>query len=180
MRLHGIAQLVDTLNRSIACCIKANGVIRAYDIIINRTGYADARHALAGKCLRATEGTVAAAANQSVDAKIFAGIRRLLQPLLGHHLFAARGIQHRATATDDTVDTACTHLNDVTVDKTAVTTADTKHGNIICGCGSNDRANQCIHTGGVAAAGEYANSTNLLVHNEPPCIGADNFHFNSL
>ena len=78
MRLHGIAQLVDALDRGVACGIKTDRVIRAHNVIVNRAGHADAGHTLVGQCLRTAERTVATAADQAVDAQIFAGIRSLL------------------------------------------------------------------------------------------------------
>ena len=167
MRLHGVAQLIDTFNRSIAGRVKADRVISTHDIIIDRTRHADAGYALAGQRLRPAERTVAAAADQSVDPQITAGIRRLLQPFVGQHLLAAGGIQHRAALADDPVHAARRHLDDIAVNQAAVAAADAKHGDIVRRSGA-DRTDQCVHARRVAAAGEHANSANLFVHNEPP------------
>ena len=168
VRLHGIAQLIDALDRSVARGVKADRVVRAHDVVVDRAGHADAGHALAGQRLRAAERTVAAAADQAVDAEILAGVRRLLQALLGQHLLAARGVQHGAAAADDAVYAAGAHLDDIAVDQAAVAAADAQHGDIERGRGTDDRTDQCVHAGCVAAAGEYANSANLFIHSQPP------------
>ena len=164
--LHGIAQLIDALDRSIAGGVKTDGVIRAADIIINGTRNADARNSLAGKRLCTAECTVAAAADQAVNTKVAAGVSRLLQTFLGQHLLAACGVQHGAALADNAVYTAGTHLDDVAVDKTAVTAANAENGNIVCACAADYRANKCVHAGCVAAAGKYADSANLFIHDK--------------
>ena len=166
MRLHGVAQLIYALDRGIAGGVKADGVIRAADIVINRARNADARNALAGQRLCAAERTVAAAADQAVNAEVTAGVSRLLQTFLGQHFLAACGVQHGAALADDAVYTAGTHLDDVAVDETAVTAANAENGNIVCACAADYRADECVHAGCVAAAGKYADSANLLIHDK--------------
>ena len=138
----------------------------AADIIINGTRNADARNTLAGKCLCTAECTIAAAADQAVNAEVAAGVSRFLQTFLGQHLLAACGVQHGAALADNAVYTAGTHLDDVTVDKTAVTAANAENGNIVCACAADYRANKCVHAGCVAAAGKYADSANLFIHDK--------------
>ena len=159
--LHGVAQLIDALDRGIAGGVKTDGVIRAADIIINGTRNADARNSLAGKRLCTTECTVTAAADQAVNTEVAAGVSRLLQTFLGQHFLAACGVQHGAA-----VYTAGTHLDDVTVDETAVAAANAENGNIVCACAADYRADKCVHTGCVAAAGKYADSANLFIHDK--------------
>ena len=101
---------------------------RCRDIVVDRARHADARNALARKRLRAAERTVAAAADQAVDAQVLAGVGRLLETLLGHHFLAAGGVQHGAALADDAVNAACAHLDDVAVDQTAVAAADAENG----------------------------------------------------
>ena len=152
MALGGIAQLVDALNRSIARGIEANGVFRAADIVINRAGHTNARNPLTGQRLRAAEGTVTANADQAVNPEVLAGIRSLLQPLLGQHFLTACRIQHGAALADDAVYTARRHFDNVAVDKTAVTAADAKHRDIVCRCSPNNCANDRVHARSIAAA----------------------------
>ena len=166
MGLHGIAQLIDALDRSIAGGVKTDGVIRAADIIINGTRNADARNTLAGKRLCTAECTVAAAADQAVNTEVTAGVSRLLQTFLGQHFLAACSVQHGAALANNAVYTAGTHLDDVTVDETAVAAANAKNGNIVCACAADYRANKCVHAGCVAAAGKYADSANLFIHDK--------------
>ena len=176
VRLHGIAQLIDALDCRVASGVKTDGIVRAANIVINRARHADAVHTLAGQRLRAAESTVTAAADQAIDAQILTGVRRLLQAFLGHHFLAARGVEHRTAAADDAVYAAGAHLDDVAVDQAAVTTADAEYGNVIGGCRTHDRADQCVHARCVTTAGEHADSANLFFHNMPPCIGRNVTH----
>ena len=166
VRLHGVAQLIDTLDSGVARGIEADGVVGAHDVVVDGARHADARNALARKRLCAAERTVAAAADEAVDAQILAGVGRLLETLLGHHFLAACGVQHGAALADDAVNAARAHLDDVTVDQAAVAAADAEDGNIICRRASNDRTDECVHARCVAAACKYANSSNLLFHRE--------------
>ena len=168
VRLHGVAQLVDALDRSVARSVEADGVVGADDIVVDGARHADARNALARKRLRAAERTVAAAADQAVDAQILAGVGRLLETLLGHHFLAAGGVQHGAALADDAVNAARAHLDNIAVDQTAIAAADAENGNVVCRRASNDRADECVHTRRIAAACKYANSANLLFHKRKP------------
>ena len=170
MGLHGVAQFIDAFDRGIARGIKADRIISADDIVIDCARYADAGHPLAGQRLRTAEGTVAAAADQAVNAQIFAGVGCLLQALFRHHFLAACGIQHSAAAADDTVHTTGAHLNDIAIDQSAVSTADAEYGNVKCGCGTHDRTDERVHARCITATGENANSADLFFHNMPPCI----------
>ena len=126
---------------AIAGGVKTDGVIRAADIIINGTRNADdARNTAAGKRLCTAECTVTAAADQAVNTEVTAGVSRLLQTFLGQHFLAACGVQHGAALADNAVYTAGTHLDDVTVDETAVAAANAKNGNIVCACAADYRA----------------------------------------
>ena len=79
MRLHGIAQFIDTLDRGICGSVKANAVMRAADIIINCTGNSDHVNAILAQSTSATECAITANGNNAVQTKEFAGRNSLPQ-----------------------------------------------------------------------------------------------------
>ena len=165
MGLHGVAQFINAFNRSIACRVKADGVVSADNIVVNRAGHTDAGYAQAGQRLRTAERPVTAAADQPVNPEILTSIDCFLQPFFGHHFLAAGGVKHGAALTDNAVNAARRHLNDIAVNEAAVAPADTEYGNAMCRSCAHDSADHSVHARGVAAAGEDANPANgFLVH----------------
>ena len=59
MGLHGITELIDTLQSGIAGSIIADGIGRAGDVIVNRAGNPNDRDSLLGQGQQAPKGTVA-------------------------------------------------------------------------------------------------------------------------
>ena len=164
MRLHGITQAVDCADRRVARGIKTDGIVRAHDVVVDRSRNADCRHAQTGECLCAAEAAVAAADNQTIQSHVMCIVRRLMQTFLGQHLQAARGIQHSTALGDDAVYASCAQIDDVPVNQSAVAAANADTGDAVSRSSSDNAADYRIHSRRIAAARQNANTSDLFFH----------------
>ena len=162
--LHGVPQPVDAFHRRVGGGIKADGVIGADDVVVDGAGDANHRDAELGQILRAPERTVAADGHQTVQPQQLAGVGRLLLALPGAELVAPGAVQDGAAPVDDAADAGVVHLHKVPGDQTGIAPADA-HALDAPGQGAaHHRADAGVHARRVAAAGQYADTLDCIVH----------------
>ena len=156
--LPGIAQLVDGFDRGVACGVKADGILGAAHIVIDCRGDAHDANAAAGKLQCAAVRAVAADGNETVDAEIFADLRRLVNTGVRAEFLAAGGIENGAAAAGNAVHVVASQLKNVAVDKSGIAAADADAGDPLGTGRAHDGADRGVHAGGVAAARQDADS----------------------
>ena len=176
--LHGVPQLIHTLDGRVAGGVKADGIVGAADVVVDGGG--DAHHLkglpllgqLAGQGQGPPEGAVAADGHDALQPQQLAGGDGLLPALRRHKLLAAGGIQHGAALVDNMADAVAVHADKVVVDETVPAPADADALNAPV----HRRAHHCphrrVHAGGVAAAGQYADPFHLVAHVQRPSFYA--------
>ena len=168
VRLHGVPQAVNGVHGGVGGGIKADGVVGADDVVVDGGGDAHHRHAGLGQGLCAPEGAVAADGHDAVQPKQLAGGGGPLLPLGGAEFVAAGGIENGAAAVDDMGDSAGVHPQDVAVDEAVVSPADADALNAPVQAAADYGADGCVHTRGVAAAGENADALDRMIHGCTP------------
>ena len=156
VRLHRVAQLIDALDGGVGRRVKADAVMRAGNIIVDRRGQADHGDAVFGERQRAAERSVAADGDDTVQSKQLAGVHGLLLSLGRHEFLAARGVEDRAAAVDDVRDALFVQTHDVAVDESVPAAPDADHLDAEMKRRAHDAADRRIHAGRVAAAGQNA------------------------
>ncbi|MPN31122.1 hypothetical protein SDC9_178596 [bioreactor metagenome] len=96
--LHRVRKLVDGVDCGVCRGIKADGIMRAGDVVVNRARNANGVDAVFGKLSCAAEGAVPADGNHAVDSEVLAVFRRALHAFVCAKFFAAGGIENRAAA----------------------------------------------------------------------------------
>ena len=163
MGLHGVAQFINGVDGRVAGGVKADGVVGAGNIVINGACDADAGHAQPGQLLCAAERAVAAAADQAVNAQKTAVVCRTLAVLRVKHLLAAGGIKHGAALHEQTVHIPGGQHAEIVADQSGVTVENAKYFNVIGDAHAGNGADDRIHAGGIAAAGQNADAANFLL-----------------
>ena len=158
MGLHGVAQLVDALDGGVGGGVKADTVVGAGNVIVDRAGNSDDGNTIFGERQRAAEGAVATDGDDAVQTQQFAGVDGLFLPGFGHEFLAAGGVEHRAAAIDDVSDALFIQTDDVAVDQAVPAAADADDVNIHADGSTHDGTDGCVHAGGVAAAGQHADA----------------------
>ena len=162
MGLHGVAQFVNALNRSIAGTVKPDGVFRAADIIVDGARNADAGHTQTRQGQRAAIGPIAAAAYQPINAKIPAVVSSALLTLSGHHFRTAGCIQNGSAPLEQSIHTAGGQLAEIVVDQSAVAPVDTQHFNPIGTSHAHYSPHHGVHTRRIASRGQHRDPVNIL------------------
>ena len=168
MRLHGVAQPVDRLDRRIGRRIKADRIVCADNIVVDRRWHSNDGNTLLGQLHEAAERAVAADGDDTVKTQQLAGRGRLLLALQRAELVAACGIEHRAAAVDDVRDVFVVQHHKVAVDQAIVAAADTDAFDSHICARAYDRTDRGIHAGGIAAGGKYANALDCSFHIAEP------------
>ena len=168
VRLHGVAQAVDRLDRRIGRRIKADRVVRADNVIVDRRRDTDDGNALLGQLHEATERAVTADGDDTLEAKQLTGRSRFLLAFQRAELVAARGIEHRAAAVDDMCDILVVQHHKIAVDQAIVTAADADAFDSHICARAHDRPDRSIHAGSIAAGGKYANALDCSFHIAEP------------
>jgi len=158
MGLHGVPQFVDALDGGVGGSVETDAVIGAADVIVNSTGNADHIDSVFAERPGAPEGAVAADGDDAVKAQELAGGRRPLLTLLRHEFLASGGIQNGAAPVDGMGNAFLIQPDNVAGDQTVPAPADTEALYTVVDGGTNHRTDTGVHTGGVAAAGKYADS----------------------
>ena len=174
MGLHGVAQTVDALHRRVGGGVKADGVIGAVDVVVDGAGDAHHGDAELGQILRAAERTVAADGHQTVQPQQLAGVGRLLHALLCAELVASGAVQDGAAPVDDPADAGVVHLHEITGDQTGIAPADAHALDAAGQRAAYHRTDAGVHARCVAAAGQYADTLDCIVHKSLPlsCFAA--------
>ena len=163
--LAGIAQAVDHGERRVHCGIKADGIIRRGDVVIDGSGDADAGDTACGKIGSTAEGAVAADGNDAVNADFAAGSQSLLHTLFRLELRATVGVKNGAATVQKIGNVARGKLLYVVLDQTRVTAIDRNDLNAAsqsrAGYGTDSR----IHTGCVTAGSKNADFSEFVSHN---------------
>ena len=160
-----ILDLVDRFHCRVDGCIKTDRVICARDIQVDGPGDADRVDPVAGQRLGAAVGSVAADDDDTVDPVLIADIRRFLLHFLFLELRASRRPQNGTSLMYDTGDIHGFHLTELFVQESLVSSLDPDDLALIVHCFSCDRTDRRVHSGRVAAAGQYANFTYFFRHN---------------
>ena len=174
MGLHGVAQTVDALHRRVGGGIKADGVIGAVDVVVDGTGDAHHGDTELGQILRAAERTVAADGHQTVQPQQLAGVGRLPLTLLSAELVAPGAVQDGAAPVDDPADAGIVHFHEVPGDQTGIASADAYALDAAGQRAAYHRTDAGVHARCVAAAGQYADTLDCIVHKSLPlsCFAA--------
>ena len=160
MGLHCITQPVNTINGCISSGIKADAVIGAANVIVNRCRNGYNIDAVMTQSLCTTECTVTANGNDTVQTKKFAGRNSLLLAFLSHKFFAARGVQDCTTTVNGTADALFVQLDNIAGDQAVIASADAVALNAVVEGGTDNGPDSSIHTRSIAAAGQNTDSFN--------------------
>ena len=158
VRLHGVTETVNGVNRSVGCGIETDGIIGANNIVIDGSGDSDYRNAVLGKCFGTAESTVAANGNNAVQTKQLTGSSCPLLSCLCAEFVTSCSVKDCTAAVNDVADIGSIHAFDITADQAAVTTANANTFNAAINTGTNNGSNGRIHTGSIAAAGKNTDS----------------------
>ena len=151
MGLHGIRQLVDGSDGGVGCGIKADGIVRAADIVVNGCRNADCVDAGSRELACAAEGAVTADGNNPVESKVVAGVDRHLKACIRFKLLAARGVEHGAAAGRNPIDRARVKLDDVRMDQAVVAAVDSHRDDAVLCAGAYCGADCRVHSRRIAA-----------------------------
>ncbi|MPM63688.1 hypothetical protein SDC9_110569 [bioreactor metagenome] len=162
--LHGVRQLIDGVDGGIGRGVEADGIMRAGDVVIDRSGDADGVDAEPCEIPRAAEGAVPADGDDAVDTKVLTVCYGRLHARFGFELLAAGGVEDGAAARGDAVDGARVELHHVRVYEAVVPAVNAHGDNIVQYAGAHGGADGCVHARRVPAAGEDADSTNSVWH----------------
>ena len=165
MGLHGISQLIDTLNGGVGCSVEADGVVGAADVVINGSRDADHIDAVFGKGKCTPESTVTANGHNAVQTQEMAGGNRSFLAFFRHKFLTAGGIENSAAPIDDMGYLGLIQSNDVTRNKAVPATANTVALNAMIQSSTYDSTDTGVHARCVAAAGQNSDSFNA--HNDP-------------
>ena len=122
----------------------------------------------AGEGQRAAEGAVAADGHNGVQPQQLAGGQG---PVLARHsaeFIAAGSIQEGAALVDDMADAGGVHADKITADEPVPPAANADAVDAAGQSGAHYGPNGGIHAGGVAAAGQNADTLYLMIHMLPP------------
>ena len=169
MGLHGIAQLIYTLDGGVGSGIKADAVVGAADVVINGAGNANHVDAIFTQRAGPTESTIATDGNNAIQTKEFAGGNSSALTVFGHEFLTAGGVENRAAAVDGVRYAFFVQADNIAGNQAVPATPNAIALNPMVDGSTNDGAHTGIHAGGVTAAGEHANSfyahdVCLLVH----------------
>ena len=164
MRLHRVTQAVNGLDSGIGRRVVTDGIIGADNVVVNRGRNADDRNALLRKFYQTPERAVAANGNNAVQPKQLAGSGSFFLPLKRAEFIAARRVEHRTAAIDDMRDIAVFQNCKIAVDQTVIAAADADAFDSHVGARTHDRADGCIHAGGIAAGGQNTDSFHCICH----------------
>ena len=178
VRVASIADAVDRLDGRVQRGVEADGELGIIQVVINRAGNADRRHAQIVERARAGIGSVSADAHKTLNAqraKVAHGF--LLHGFL-EEIQAAGGHQHRAALVDDAGHAAGIHFNVIVLgsqglhQQAVIAALKTNHGHLIAQRRANDSANRGIHAGRVATGSQYADALHgwillLCLHPSP-------------
>ena len=156
--LHGVAQLVDTLNSGIGSSVEANTVVGAADVIVDGTGDADDINAVFAEGSGTPECSVTANGYNAVQAQEFTGGNGLALAFFGHKLLAPGSIKDCTAAVDRVSDTLFIQTDNVAVNETVPAPADAVAFQAVVNRGSDNCTDAGVHAGCVTAAGQDANS----------------------
>ena len=160
MGLHRVTQFIDALNGGIGCSVESDTVMGAADVIIDGARDTDDIDAILGQSSCATEGAVAADGNDAIQAQELTGGNSLALAFFGHEFLAASSVEDGAATIDGVGNTLFVQFNDVAGNQTIPATADSVALNAMVQGSTDNSTNTGIHAGGIAAAGENANSLN--------------------
>ncbi|MNW63467.1 hypothetical protein D3C74_416800 [compost metagenome] len=153
MRGHRIPKLIDGINYNTYRSIKANGIVRERNVIIDGTRQSHGVNAQLAELVGSFVRTVTAANYQPVDTHLVQDIRTLLLAFRGQEFQTAGRLQNRASALDDITYTAQIHWKNVTVKQSLVTALDSEHFNAEVDCTAHHSANCRVHALGISSTG---------------------------
>ena len=164
--------MVDALDGGVAGGVKADGIVRAADVVVDGGG--NAHHLqphpricrLPGQGQRPPEGAVAADGHDAVQPQQLAGPDGFLPARLIHELLAAGRIEDGAAPVDDVADTAAVQPDKVTGDQPAPPPADTDTLNPPANRRADHSPNCRIHARRIAAAGQHTDPLDFIAHNK--------------
>ena len=156
--LPGVAQLVDGLDCGVAGGIKADGILGAAHVVVDRRGDTHDADTPAGQLQRAAVSAVAADGDKAVDAKIFADFCGFVNTGFRAEFLAAGGIENGTAAAGNAVHVVAGQLKNIAVDESGVTSADADAGDSLGAGRAHNGADRGVHAGGVAAARQDADS----------------------
>ena len=156
--LRGVADAVNHLQRGVHGGVKADGVFGAGDIVVDGARNADAVDAVCRQRSGAAEGTVAADDDHAADAEAAAIFSRTRLTLGGLEFLASGGVEHGAAVADNIRYGTKVHFLDFAVEQAVIAAIHAENAHTSVDAGANDRSEGRVHTGCVAAAGQYRNT----------------------
>ena len=167
MRLRGRVQAVDRIGGDHHGRIEPEGVVGRVEVVVDRLGHADDRQAVLGQLRRHAQRVFAADRDECVDSEIGEVALDLLDTALDLDRVGARGAEDRAAARQDAA-----HRGDVEGHGDAleralpsVTEPDEVIA-VLADAPADDRSDDRIEAGAIAAAGEDA-----YAHGDSWCRG---------
>ena len=153
---HGVARLVDGVHAGVDRRVKADGVVRVGQVVVDGSRQADdVDAALALHQVRPAVGAVAAADHQALDAvRAQVLVTFLADGGIGGEFRQAGRAQHRAAAVDDVADIARQELLDLVLHQAQVPVADAEDLHVKVQRRAHHRADGRVHAGRVAAGGQ--------------------------
>ena len=157
-----ITYLIYAGRDSVECGVISYGAVGTVQVIVDgaRQPYAG-NIELFGKDARACQRAVAAYHHQGIDAALLHVLVCMLSSLGRLKLAAACCLQYGTAALDDVTHVLGGELLYLIVDETLITTEDSHHPEVIGNGCSCHRTYCCVHTRGVATAGQYPDSVDL-------------------
>ncbi|MNN48600.1 hypothetical protein D3C81_1630890 [compost metagenome] len=153
MRGHRIPKLIDGINYNTYRSIKANGIVRERNVIIDGTRQSHGVNAQLAELVGSFVRTVTAANYQPVDTHLVQDIRTLLLAFGCQKLQTAGRLQNGASALDDITDTAQIHRENIAVQQSLVSALDSEHFNAKVDCTAHYCANCGIHALRISSTG---------------------------
>ena len=164
-----VAHLIDCFHGRVYRCIKADRIIRACNIKINRSRKPNRIDSMTGQRLCAAVRAVAADDNDTVDVIFPADLSSLLLPLRRFELRTARRPENRSASLNDIGDAVLIHIDNLFIQQSHVSSLNALHREPIIYRPAHHRADGSIHPRCIPAARKNSNRFHLLCHTtEPP------------
>ena len=161
VRVAGIAELIYHLDNRVHCRIVADGVLRALDIVVNRSGDTDTRDTCFGQIRRTSEGAVAADCDNAAHLLFLADCLCLENVVPFLELGAASGVDCGTAALDNIGNASHIEVDKLSVEQAVVAAKNSDNFKALKYSGSCDCSDCRVHSGAVAAA---CKDTDFLFH----------------
>ena len=161
VREHGIPDFGDLANNAVDGRVKADGVIRVSQIVVDGAGQANRGHAQVVQSLCALEAAVAANDDQAVNAEFMEHVHGLFLPFRRFHFQAARGFENGSAFIDDKFNLLAADFGQAAADQAGIAPEHAHRRDAFGFCSPHNSVDGGIHSGGVSAACQNRNSLHV-------------------